>query len=296
MSNIIIDRVIFNFTNTCYQNCEFCYIPFDKKGNGNVTIWYKIFRRCIELGAKLITFGGGDPFAVSEFQDFLLKVDEFNIDIHIDTNGVFLNDGIIPIMKKVVKLVGLPLDGPRDVHSDIRKNSTHFDMVCDWIGKLIDERIPVKVHTVVTKRNINELEKLSSIIRALKVNSWHLYQFWPIGPCKHHKIKFEITKKYFLESTIQITKDFPSCNIEISTFDERALSYFFTTSLGKVYTVDKSNNNKYVVIGNIFEKDIISKWCVHGNKLALEERAKKRTYEQSICLLNKDHSGLALYS
>lgn len=258
------------------MNCDFCYIPFDNNNVDNPELWLKIIDRCKQWNPEVITFGGGDPFAYEKFPVFLKTLEKENLFLQVDTNGLHLKECHLHLIKKSIDLVSLPLDGQQEIHTNMRKNPSHFNIVIDLIQKLSDVGIKVKVNTVVTKMNILHLENLAILLSTLPISAWSLYQFWPIGPSKKFKKQFEVSNQEFHNAVSTIKSKYTFTNIESSSFDDRHLSYFFVTSNGRVYTINKSNPEEYVEVGNVFDEDIIQKWKLHGNVENVAHRAKLR--------------------
>lgn len=258
------------------MNCDFCYIPFDFKSVGTLEQWLKILDYCKELSVNVITFGGGDPFLQRDFPQLLENLDKGDLFLQIDTNGLHLKDEHLCLIAKSIDLVGLPLDGIREVHTEMRKHDMHFDVVINWINKLNDAGVKVKINTVVTKKNIQHLDNLARFLSDLPVSAWSLYQFWPIGPCKKYRQQFEVSTEDFCKTISFIKEKYTFTNIEASTIDNRNFSYFFVTSLGCVYAIDRHDIEKYTKIGNIFDDDIIDKWELHGNNKCVKSRAQQR--------------------
>jgi MoaA/NifB/PqqE/SkfB family radical SAM enzyme len=273
---IIIDRIVFNYTDNCNLNCKFCYIPFDGVGSGNLELWKKIIKKCYELKPRVIVFAGGDPFYYEDFILLLDSIENEEISIQVDTNGLGLNSSYINIINQKVKLLSLPLDGTREIHGIMRNNSSHFDTVLNWINKLSSVGISIKVNTVVTALNVYDLNNIAKILNHYPIYKWSLYQFWPIGKCKKHKNEFEISNEIFLEKTENAKQYFRAIDIEISSIEDRLFSYFFVTSTGNVYVVDKKDIENYIILGNIFDNQYLLSLIKHVDLDRISMRAGLR--------------------
>ena len=258
------------------MRCDFCFIPFDRKGCGNLRLWLKIINRCKEWHPRSITFGGGDPFAYNEFPLLLKKLIQEKLFLQVDTNCLGLKDQHLSILKQVVKLISVPLEGPKPVHTAMRNDSNHFDLIIKWIKKLTKEKIGVKVNTVVTEFNLKYLDNLAKILREFPIKAWSLYQFWPIGWGKHYRRKFELKIKDFLLITSKIKEKYDFTDIEISTISDRWSSYFLISSVGRIYGINKLNFEEYIEFGDVFEENIILKWRKHGDPKAILKRSNLR--------------------
>lgn len=184
-----IDRIVFNFMDRCNMVCDFCYVPFDENGIGDLKLWLKIINKCKEWNPRRITFEGGDPFKIRKFPCLLKKLSLEDLFLQVDTNCLGLREHHLSIIKSAVKLISVPLEGPKSIHTKMRNNSYHFDLIINWINKFTKNKIGIKVNTVVTKLNINYLDELAKTLRKYSIKAWSLYQFWPIGPAKDNQKK-----------------------------------------------------------------------------------------------------------
>lgn len=272
----IISRVVFNFTSKCNLSCPFCYVPFDGI-DSRLDLWRRIISRCKEWKPRVITFGGGDPFLYSkEFPLLLQSTADNETFIQVDTNGLALCNWHIPIIKQCVHLVGLPIDGSKEIHTAMRRNPRHFTIVVKWLQRFADEGVPIKINTVVSKVNIHDLDNIAKLLMDFPIRVWSLYQFWPLGPGKNYRSRFEVSTQEFLRAAEAIKGRYNFARIEISAISDRLLCYFFVSHTGRVYVVDRHNYEQYIELGNIFDDDILMKWQGHGDPIALSARASLR--------------------
>jgi hypothetical protein len=100
--------------------------------------------------------------------------------------------------------------------------------------KYIQEKYPkikIKIGTVVSQYNINELEelgeKLSKILR--KNDVWRLYQFSPIGIGKLNESDFFIDEDKFNSEIKKIKMKYDNINISPLSVEEANDAYIFIT-------------------------------------------------------------------
>lgn len=271
-----VSRIIFNFTNKCNLSCDFCYIPFNNEECKDLDLWKNIIDKCKSLNAKIITFGGGDPFMYKDFYTLLEYTYDGKIFIQVDTNALGLTEKHLNSINSCVDLVSLPVDGTELVHSKMRKNTLHYQVVMKWLKRFNELGIPVKINTVLTKYNYSNLYDLAQILNKYIISKWSIYQYWALGPLKHNRVVFELTDDEYFNITSNLMSNFSNLNIEQSSLRSRYNSYFFVTQTSRVYVMDKKNQEEYVELGSIFDQDIIKKWKLHGNFNDLMHRANKR--------------------
>src|SRR5262249_54830212 len=141
-----------------------------------------VVRRCYELGAKVITFGGGDPFKFAPIERIVELAHSLGLEIQIDTNAISLTPRHYPLLTDYVSLLGLPLDGPAaSIHDSIRSAPGHFEMIQRHLAALQDRSLSIKINTVVTALNSAEVPMIAPLLNEYpSVQRWSLYQFWPL--------------------------------------------------------------------------------------------------------------------
>ena len=272
----IVSRVIFNFTKKCNLSCDFCFVPFDGR-DSSLQLWQRIIARCKTWKPRNITFGGGDPCAYKQFPLLLQSTMDGEVFIQVDTNGLGLRSWHLPIIKQSVQLISLPIDGTEQVHRAMRGHAAHFGIVVKWLRRFADEAVQTKINTVVTRINIHALDGVAKLLMDFPIHVWSLYQFWPLGPGKYHRNRFEVSTQEFPNATRAIRERYDFTRIEVSAISDRLLAYFIVSHTGCVYVMDRHNPEEYVELGNIFDEDILAKWQDHGDYGALAAHADLRT-------------------
>lgn len=273
-------RINFNFLAKCNMTCPYCYLPFDGTET-NLGLWKKIIDRVIKWESQSITFGGGDPFIYPEFQELLLYTRQNHKSvklIQVDTNGIRLRNEHYQLLRENSDLVGLPLDGSNSqIHQLMRQHSNHFKIVIHLLDELTKNGIAIKVNTVVSKINIDDLERISELLRNFPIKSWSLYEFWALGPSGvEHADKYTLPHDIFMEKASYIQKIHYSSHVDIDTVDKRHHVYFFVSQTGRAYTIDHKNPYMYIELGSIFDNAVLQKWDAHADQRKMLARIESR--------------------
>lgn len=271
-----ITRVIFNFTSKCNLPCKFCYIPFDNIDNRDIEFWKRIVDKCKEIGAEVITFGGGDPFMYKQFIDLLEYSRDGKTFLQIDTNALALHEKEMTSIVRCANLVGLPLEGSEEDHSRIRGNDKHYAVVRKWLARLLQEQVPVKINTVLTRQNAPSLLELAALLDTYPISKWSIYQFWALSIGRENRSDFELSLSEYDRLIERVRREYPNINLEASNSGLRHKSYFFVSHTGRVYVMKNDNQEEYLDIGDIFDPDIVNKWEFHGSYDALLRRTHLR--------------------
>jgi radical S-adenosyl methionine domain-containing protein 2 len=261
-------KVNFMITGKCNNNCKYCYaehngedLDFDRLKKAFLILKYN--------GVSKITICGGEPTSRSDFNKIINFLIKNKFKIFLDTNGDFFNK-YKSIITKNVSVIGLPIDfinksyrGKNNL-KNIRSILEHY--------KNINKNPKIKIGTVVTKENYKHLNQIGDLIKDYKVDKWKIYQFTATGGnAKKNKKLLNITLKQFYNSIKDLKSRYSSYfNIEISSKKERSGSYFLIKPDGTIFTpIMDENIQKEIIVGNIFEKDIVGKWNLHTKNINL---------------------------
>jgi len=142
-----------NVTSVCNLNCSYCYAKSGSYGflepvkELDDTVIQGITRVIEELEIRKVVFFGGEPLVgVNSISKLLKKLDNYNVEFTIITNGTLINNEIVDIIKTYRIRVNISLDGWRmvhDIHRRFANGRGSYDKVIDGIRKLQEERIPI---------------------------------------------------------------------------------------------------------------------------------------------------------
>lgn len=248
-----IARFVFNFRDSCNMHCPYCYVPFIDSKSGKLEDWVRIVDILSQYSPDIITFGGGDPFRFKDFYKLLEYCRRYSFQIHVDTNGINMADSQIYHIKKLVDLLGMPLDGSAEQHDQLRNYEGHHQIVLHKLSKCNAYEIPVKINTVYFPDRPEQLKNVAKNIQQyLNISQWFIYEYWHFTginaniPTAHSPITYSDIIELKTISGIEF--------IHFSSVKERSPAYLFITSCGNAYTIG-NDNTKYVELGNILETD-----------------------------------------
>lgn len=271
-------RAIINFTKKCALQCEWCYVPFDLQPVNSEKL-VAVIERLNYLDFESITFGGGDPFQFRNVSTITRRAKELGFFVHVDTHTITLPENLENsiTLKNSVDLIGVPIDGsnPR-THDLMRGTSGHFDLVVKKLAWLMSEGVSVKINTMISAINLDDLERLAKLILKIQPTRWSIYQFWPIGPATKAASLHALDDKKFKEQTSKI--DFKSFEnktfIEVNTAESRRKTYPILNHIGDVYVHQEHPLNNFEYLGSIFEDKIMTK-IAHACNQEREQAASR---------------------
>lgn len=256
-------RLILTYTQSCNLTCDFCYVSFHNRKIEDKSM--EIVLRAIDLGFNIITFGGGDAFSKKLFREACRLCNENGVKTHVDTNTIAIRKDDYDFINKYVDLLGISLDGMGTVHNDMRKSNNLFQKVANVLETSNHLDLKVKINTVLTKKNIQDISNIYEYLKSLNnISIWSIYQFFPLDAAKRYSDDFIISDSEY-DNAVNVL-DFSSLNFKVEKFkfSDRVSGYVFSDELGNLYT--NSIEGNYIDIGSIFEEGIEMKLgCLNIN-------------------------------
>jgi MoaA/NifB/PqqE/SkfB family radical SAM enzyme len=170
-------------TNNCNLACDFCYGP--KPGRDPVGLREKIVEALASSSARVVTFCGGEPLLVPKISQYAARLNRGGKSAVLNTNGQLLAnriDDTRPDWKFQLAnfaMVGLSMDGStQEVHRAMRGENADLDEV-RRAAELVSAQpsVKLKIATVVSGVNREDVPKLAKVVRDLAPNIWRLYQY-----------------------------------------------------------------------------------------------------------------------
>ncbi|BBD72246.1 heme d1 biosynthesis radical SAM protein NirJ1 [Sulfodiicoccus acidiphilus] len=113
--------LILGLTRNCNLNCLHCYsnsggakfidLPLD--------FWLRTVEEAGSMGVRHIVLTGGEPLMMREVREIARHAQDRGISVEISTNGTVLRTSLPPLAE-YVNYVGVSLDGPPQVHDELR--------------------------------------------------------------------------------------------------------------------------------------------------------------------------------
>lgn len=278
------NSICWNITHKCNEKCEFCYrdnISEDLTFDTNK----KILEEIIASGAKKITFAGGEPLMYDGVLELIKYAKQNGIITSLTTNSILLSDELLLKLDGILDWLTLSLDGHNgDLQTKMTRNKNHFDNVLRILNSINFNNLSmkVKVNTVVSKINKDEVKYIIDIVNKYDVYRWKLFQFIPLrGSAQKNKEKFYITDDEFLKVKEEIiTKENISKDKIITFTDRNSLesSYFVIFPNGDV-RISTDLNDK--ILGNLITDNIRDIWKNTCYKKDLHDDRTSKTIEAS---------------
>lgn len=189
MNNYPLKTLFWECTLRCNAYCAFCG---SRRGDvhGEELSTQAILSAFRDIAAKLepksimIHVTGGEPLLRGDLFEVMTACTEMGFSWGMVTNGMLITPDVISRMRKAgMKTISVSLDGLKETHEALRGVKGSFDKALANLKLLRDAHFleHLQVTTVVSKRNIGELEALHALLRPLGLDSWRVALVDPIG-------------------------------------------------------------------------------------------------------------------
>ena len=192
-------RVCWNITTKCNQNCKYCH-----RFLGINDLTYEenkeILNNLIKDGVNNITWTGGEALLYPNLKELLKISQENGIKNKLITNGMVLaqNENMREILDYLDSLT-LSLDTINDdTNEELGRGKNHFEEVKTILDYVKGKSLKVNINTVVSKKNINEMEQLGEFLNNYNISKWKFFKFMPLREtAEKNKDEFAITDAEF---------------------------------------------------------------------------------------------------
>ncbi len=255
-------NVSWHITFKCNYDCQFCFRPnFGQECSFEEA--KKIIDKLAKAGLKKISWGGGEPLLWPRIFDLIKYTKSLGITTMIITNGELLNFEKIRKMEKVLDWLNLPLDGSCDKVQDLMtRKEGHFSRTMKVIDYINNNKLDIKlkINTVASKLNKDDIINIATIIKKEKIKRWKIFQFYPIRQtgAKNSKI-FSIKESDFLRIKEEVLPLFENSKqmVVFETNQDMERSYFAIAPSGKVYV---SHGEKDYIVGDLKVDSVEKIW------------------------------------
>ena len=131
------------------------------------------------VGTGTVALMGGEPFMRDDWYDIAQCVKHLGMKVTIVTNGTMMEKHIDRLSLLQPQVVGVSLDGMKEVHDGIRGAGT-WEKTVGAIEMLGESGIQTTVITTVSKLNFADLPKMRDLLIDKRVN-WQVQIAMPFG-------------------------------------------------------------------------------------------------------------------
>ena len=165
-------------TSHCNLACDFCYGPVP--GQDPVELRPEILRAIAASSARAVTLCGGEPLLIRRIGEYAATLRRSGKSVVLNTNGELLRRRLDQGLSLAdFTMAGISIEGSTaGVHRAMRGEKADFHEVIEAARLVAREPgIQLKLATVVSAVNRDDLPALAVTVRDLAPDVWRLYQY-----------------------------------------------------------------------------------------------------------------------
>lgn len=167
-----LKELMISVTNNCNLRCKMCDIPHSFKKDMLLTDDFKqLFKDFSEIGLhkKEVVLSGGEPLMRKDIFDIISYASSLGIFTYMPSNGTLITRSVAKRLRDAgVDTVNISIEGPREVHDNIRGIGT-FDKSINAIEYLLENNTNITIATTVMKQNYTHLPEILELAKNLGV-------------------------------------------------------------------------------------------------------------------------------
>lgn len=174
-------------TSKCNLDCKFCFKKNckDKSLQENL----KILEKILQLNLKKLTISGGEPVLYKGFKDLIKCIKEKcpDLELNIITNATCLNAELIDFLVKNFHKITFSLDSvSKEKLSMFGRGECYLEQLSNAL-RLVENKTKIKINTVATKQNIDDLKDIFNWLLQFKINEWKILKYYPLRKGEEHR-------------------------------------------------------------------------------------------------------------
>lgn len=246
--------ICWNITSRCNENCQFCYRIICNKEN-TYEQNKKILENLIKLKVDKITWTGGESLLYPFLFDLMKEAHKNNIKNNIITNGRNLTPQIIDEIEEYTDYITFSLDALDDnINNNLGRgieHANHIIELLDYINKN-NKSISVKLNSIVTKKNINNIKEIIQVVKKYPLERWKLFKFISLrGKSIENQEEFEISGEQYRNIINEIKSENLNCPIITCTENDIQEKYLLINPVGDFLSTNNGKDELICSLKNI---------------------------------------------
>jgi radical SAM protein with 4Fe4S-binding SPASM domain len=170
-------------TLACPNRCVACGSDAGRARDDELTAreWGVVFRDLAALGAKRVTFSGGEPLVRRDWPRLARTASGCGMAVDLITSGAGVDAAAVRAMRRVrLDAVTVSVDGTREAHDQLR-GAGSWDRALGAIRRLDGAGLRVGVSTQVNRLSLPTLAELAGELERAGALGWRLQLTMPSG-------------------------------------------------------------------------------------------------------------------
>lgn len=173
-------HIALSLNDICNKRCIYCYLTEEKltctKLVDTSILLSNLERLYKEHHFRLVTIAGGEPSLLPNLEKIVESIAKIGFELIIQTNGSLSTKRIREIHTHNIKAISYSLDSPDKSVNDRLRFPGSFELVQKGVNFCKEEKIPIRISSVVSKVNTHEIISLYNLCNNLEVEVLNIHE------------------------------------------------------------------------------------------------------------------------
>lgn len=197
-----LDYILWEITSKCNLECIHCRAsasPYKKTEELATDKICDILNEIKQIGVKILTFSGGEPFLRDDLVDIVRYAANLDIKVRVQSNATLLDYKIIKKLKNNgLWSLGVGLDGDSaEIHDRLRNKEGAFERCVNALKLCKKLNLNTHIEYTVTPLNFDRVEDTYNLASSLQVRTMFVRAMVPAGRGKDRTDLFISKNEYF---------------------------------------------------------------------------------------------------
>ncbi|MFH2137920.1 MAG: radical SAM protein [Candidatus Omnitrophota bacterium] len=177
--------ISWNITKACNLKCQHCYRDAGDCAQNELTLeeGKKLLTDLKSLNFRLVIFSGGEPLLRNELYDWIRFAGNLGLISVLGSNGTLIDkETALKLKQTGLKRAGISLDSvDPETHDIFRCAGGSWEKAVAGMNNCTAAGLEFQIHTTVTKKNIDEVLKISDFAESIGACAHHIFFLVPTG-------------------------------------------------------------------------------------------------------------------
>lgn len=241
-------QIVWNITSKCNECCKFCFRKKCKENSLKEN--KKIVDNLTHMNIETLSLSGGEALLYKDLFELVkyIKIKLPNIKLILNTNGQNINEDKLQKIICEFDVITLPIDSTdNDFNRIIGRGDKHLLNILKILD-FCNNKIEIKINTILMKNNINEIEKIYDLIKNYNIKRWKIFKFLPVREAQKYINDFGVSEEIsrMIEDKILKINAISKINISYNKEKKYKTKYF-------IYPDGTIENNRLEQIDDMIE-------------------------------------------
>lgn len=174
------NHIAISLSDICNRRCSYCYVNKEKLSCPKLVdtsiLLNNLERLYNEHHFRLVTILGGEPSLYPNLVKIVESIAKIGFELIIQTNGTLSTQKIREIHTYNIKAISYSLDSPNKSVNDRMRFPGSFELVQKGVNFCKEEKIPIRICSVVSKVNKHEIINLYNWCNNLEVEVLNIHE------------------------------------------------------------------------------------------------------------------------